>query len=410
MRTPLPQKTPLVIGLTGPIGSGVSTVSKILGENSFHRLRISEHIRKALADSLKLGSVAELAAVPHQRAAMQDMGDKMRKEKGLGYWVDMALSEVPESDPDLVIDGIRNLGEVERLRELYPKFYLAAVVATRETRWGRMKGVYNENQREFNEDDERDADEELKYGQQVDQCVQEADFVLLNEEWLGTSTVRGQNLLGRLQPTIELMRGKQVRGPTPEETHMATAYAQSYRSQCLKRYVGAVIVGDNGVSLSIGYNENPVGMDPCKIGLGYCYKDYKMEENLERREKVYCPNCGQENKGVTEPWLCGRCGKSLKKLLFPSRNIELCTALHAEERAIRSLPGGVAEGATMYVTTFPCLQCARYIVDARLARVVYVEAYPVAEAAEYLSKNSVVVDPFQGFKARSFNRVFRPMR
>jgi len=62
----------------------------------------------------------------------------------------------------------------------------------------------------------------------------------------------------------------------------------------------------------------------------------------------------------------------------------------------------------MYVTTFPCLQCARYIVDAGIKEVVYVEAYPIKEAAAFLALNKVDVRPFSGFKARAFNRVFKP--
>lgn len=87
--------------------------------------------------------------------------------------------------------------------------------------------------------------------------------------------------------------------------------------------------------------------------------------------------------------------------------MERCTAIHAEERAIRSLHGRTAEGATLYSTTFPCFQCARYIVDAGICRIVYVEAYPMIEAHDFLRRNGVQIDAFEGFKARAFNQVFR---
>jgi deoxycytidylate deaminase len=61
----------------------------------------------------------------------------------------------------------------------------------------------------------------------------------------------------------------------------------------------------------------------------------------------------------------------------------------------------------MYVTTFPCFQCARYIVDARIAKVVYVEPYPVIESARFLEMNGVLSVPFEGFKARAFNLIFK---
>ena len=87
--------------------------------------------------------------------------------------------------------------------------------------------------------------------------------------------------------------------------------------------------------------------------------------------------------------------------------MELCTAIHAEERAIRSLGGRDATGATLYTTTYPCFQCARYIVDAGIKRIVYVEAYPIIESQEFFRKNGISVDPFEGFKARAFNQVFK---
>lgn len=61
----------------------------------------------------------------------------------------------------------------------------------------------------------------------------------------------------------------------------------------------------------------------------------------------------------------------------------------------------------MYVTTFPCFQCSRYIIDAKIARVVYVEPYPVLESARFLGMNNVGSVPFEGFKARAFNLIFK---
>ena len=57
--------------------------------------------------------------------------------------------------------------------------------------------------------------------------------------------------------------------------------------------------------------------------------------------------------------------------------------------------------------TFPCFQCARYILDAGIKSVVYVEAYPILESRKFLTDNGVEVIPFEGFKARAFNTVFR---
>ncbi len=87
--------------------------------------------------------------------------------------------------------------------------------------------------------------------------------------------------------------------------------------------------------------------------------------------------------------------------------MELCTAIHAEERAIRSLGVRSAEGCTLYVNTFPCFQCSRYIKDANIEKVVYIEAYPIKEAVDFLKKNGIIIEAFEGFKPRVFNQVFK---
>lgn len=216
-----------------------------------------------------------------------------------------------------------------------------------------------------------------------------------------------QQLLQRTMPELLLIQGQSPRYPTAAEIYITSAYAASHSSRCLKRFVGAVIVNDRGLPLSLGYNENPIGIKPCELEYKYCFKDANMHAKLEEMHSVYCPDCGKKVEQLTEPWRCGSCSADLKKWFYPNRNLELCTAIHAEERAIRSLGDRNAEGATMYVTTFPCLQCSRYIIDAGISKIVYVEAYPVREAQEFLERQGVAVEPFEGFKARAFNRIFK---
>ena len=211
-------------------------------------------------------------------------------------------------------------------------------------------------------------------------------------------------------------RDKEFRRPLPSEVFMTTAVSQSHASNCLKRKVGALIVDDdNKIPLSVGYNDNPIGMESCfSLFNGLCYKDRAMETKLENIVPFFCPECGREHRAIKPPWKCNckkadgslcRCNFKLK--FFPSRNLELCTAIHAEERAILSLGPRRAEGCTIYVNTFPCLQCARHIKDAGISKVVYIEAYPIEESVDYLKMNKIDIEPFEGFKARVFNQVFR---
>ncbi len=350
-----------------------------------------------------------------ERKSLQDFGNEKRKVDG-AYWIKAALKdENLTSDDRLVIESIRNPAEAEELRIRFsPQFFLVAIHASTETRWDRVRKKYGGEQFRFARDDERDADEDVAWGQQVTKCVQFADYTFVNEKPAGAQEARLKKIYSDLESDLKLMEEAnstdrpQVRAATSKEAHMATAYSQSHRSFCIKRHVGAVIAGPDGLPRSLGYNENPVPMKPCIHEFSHCFKDQDMLTKLESMDVIYCPSCGYENRGLNDPWQCHECSENLKLRLFPSRNMELCTAIHAEERAIRSLRDrDAAKGGTLYTTTFPCFQCSRYIVDAGIAKVVYVEAYPVKEAVEFLMMNNVVMEPFNGFRAVAFNQIFR---
>ena len=269
---------PLVIGLTGPLGSGVTTTSKVLEKKDFHRISMSEVIRDEYRRRRQLSPGEPIPRSPDLRKELQDLGNEMRSSQGLSHWIEKAVEPIAPDQP-IVIDGIRNTGEVDWLRRTYPRFFLVAVVAPERSRWERVRKVYQGRQLEFERDDKRNTDEDIPHGQQVQKCVLDSDFVFTNEDtqhnlpelWEGS-------VWSKLGAAVQLMRGERGRGPTTEEVFMAMAYAQSHASACLKRHVGAVIVDTNRQSLSSGYNENPLEMLPCKHQFNYCYKDKDMEE------------------------------------------------------------------------------------------------------------------------------------
>ena len=73
--------------------------------------------------------------------------------------------------------------------------------------------------------------------------------------------------------------------------------------------------------------------------------------------------------------------------------LEYGRAVHAEmaaivEAAVRGVP---IRGGTLYTTTFPCHECARHIIAAGIARVVFIEPYPKSLAAQ-LHDDSIAVE------------------
>lgn len=264
-----------------------------------------------------------------------------------------------------------------------------------------------------------DIREELKKAKKlIKKGKDDADYVYFNKKHLVISQHGKEypdsngikrTLKKQAEDFVPLMQGAEgCRGPSSKEVQMASAYAQSNSSTCRKRHVGAVItLRRNGQEfpISMGFNENPPGVSTC-LKLEVCCKDENMEAKLGALKNIYCFVCGKKHKVLKKTWLCSKCGTSFEQWLHSNRNMELCTAIHAEERAILSLRGRSAKGGILYVTTFPCFQCARMILDADIDRVIFVEAYPTPETTRYLVDNDVEVEPFGGFTARAFFRVF----
>jgi deoxycytidylate deaminase/dephospho-CoA kinase len=408
----------LVIALTGPFGSGCSTMRDLLASQfCFHPFKVSDEIRSEV-EKEKIGVPK---GQPGWRRVLQEHGDRRRKDD-LAYWVKRVVEKIDRADigeKAIVVDGLRNSHEAEEMRKIFPRFFLVAVCAEKEERWSRVRADYGGRFNEFEDDDRRDQNEDFKWGQSVQKCVDEADYVYYNTDHHivnlgGNESPDGRRIervfKERAKDFVPLMGAQeQHRGPTTDEIQIAAAYAQSHSSTCLKRHVGAVITitrKGQEFPISMGFNENPPGIRTCKSESA-CYKDEDMLSKLKARgQKLFCPVCGEKHKDLDEPWVCSKCKASLKAWFHPTRNMELCTAIHAEERALLSLGGRSADGGTLYVTTFPCFQCARLILDAGVRNIVYVEAYPVKETTVFLKANGIDVRPFSGFTARAFFRVF----
>jgi len=127
------------------------------------------------------------------------------------------------------------------------------------------------------------------------------------------------------------------------------------RSTCIRRQVGAVIVKDKNI-LATGYNGAPRGLAHC-VDVG-CLRD---RLNVPSGEKH-----------------------------------ELCRGLHAEQNAIvqAAYHGVGINGATIYTATFPCVICAKMIINAGIVRVVYGQAYSDILSGELLSEAGIAVERF----------------
>ena len=120
---------------------------------------------------------------------------------------------------------------------------------------------------------------------------------------------------------------------------MALIWAEN--SYCLRRQVGALLVKDKMI-ISDGYNGTPSGFE----------------------------NVCEDDTNRTKPYV-----------------------LHAEANAITKVArsNNSSEGATLYVTASPCIECAKLIIQSGISRVVYGEPYHTQDGLELLERANIDV-------------------
>jgi|CXWL01.1.fsa_nt_gi dCMP deaminase len=399
----------ITLGITGSFGSGCSTLAAALNEQGYERITLSAAIKTEWAN-LHAGTTPS-------RKDLQDLGDSLRQSKTPSYLAEVAAIEGQKLGGQVVFDGIRNQAEAQFLRETFPNFFLIAVWCPQPERWKRIQSEYDGSQSDFLADDERDKDEELQYGQQVQLCVDNADIVISNETAHNSKPVAIRALKTKIAEYLSLLNGSSLRTPTQAEAAMAVAYTYSLRSLCIKRQVGAVIADTNGRVISVGYNENPDPVAPCIKQFTACYKDDWLHQHLEmqlQKNGSKCYKCQESIPSIAalgQTYKCPKCKTSFIRMYAPDRGMSRCTAIHAENMAIMNAAGRNLENTILYTTTFPCAQCARQLVYAGIKEVVYVEPYPDPDSVRFLRELSDRrVRLFEGVKARAYDRVFSRVR
>lgn len=126
---------------------------------------------------------------------------------------------------------------------------------------------------------------------------------------------------------------------------MDIAHVVARRGNCLRRQVAAIIVKDNRI-VSTGYNGTPRGITNCCEG--------------------GCPRCASDAPSGTD--------------------LGECICAHAEENAIgqAAYHGIATHGAMLYCTLSPCLICAKMIINAGIAEVVYEDEYEFSDQTRKL--------------------------
>lgn len=128
---------------------------------------------------------------------------------------------------------------------------------------------------------------------------------------------------------------------TLDHCYLRMALIWAENSYCTRRQVGALIVKDKMI-ISDGFNGTPSGFE----------------------------NVCEDDEGNTIPYV-----------------------LHAEANAITKIArsGNNSDGATLFVTDEPCIECSKLIIQAGIRRVVYAREYRLHEGLDLLKRANVEV-------------------
>lgn len=144
--------------------------------------------------------------------------------------------------------------------------------------------------------------------------------------------------------------------PEWDSYFMKIAFAVSERSTCDRAFIGCVLVLEKRI-LTTGFNGSPTGQPHCD-DVGHLMVD-------------------------------GHCVRTI----------------HAETNAIiqAALHGVSTRGCTCYVTHFPCINCAKVLVNAGITRLVYCQNYRVEEIALQFLRDAKVEISHKEFKIQDIN-------
>jgi dCMP deaminase len=154
------------------------------------------------------------------------------------------------------------------------------------------------------------------------------------------------------------------------QAHMQAAEVYAELSSATRLHVGCVVVKDNTI-IGIGYNGMPSGWDNVCEDIEYVLKEECLNTDLQMKEY-----------GFTE-LVHGWSRKKTKR-----------EVLHAETNALAKIARSTnsSEGASLFVTHEPCLDCAKIIHQAGISEVYYRNEYPRSNGgADFLKKCGIDV-------------------
>jgi len=442
-----------VLALCGPIGCGMKDIStRVAG--CFKRYGFEVIPVKAsdlIIEAIKTLEGKGLLEKKHQLEdwdsedkridTLQSMGDLLRGKYGSDIVAQLFIKKVSThrqgliTDEELekgqvhkesskengkpviwILDSLKHPEEVKLLRLVYEKmFNLIGVLSSFETKKHFLVENFGVTLDRAADLISRDESEEISHGQKLIKTLQFGDFFIRNSQF------ETNRVVDSIERCVKLILGDNSITPTHGEYAMYQAQSSAFRSGCMSRQVGAAIVNSHGEIVATGFNDAP------QFGGGVYTEDSPKDG---RCFKIFGGECKNDQKKT-------KMKKKIKELLSEknpkividdslisyisdhtgiSDLTEYCRAVHAEMDAITSAArkGISLRDGSIYVTTFPCHNCAKHIIASGIKKAYYIEPYEKSLALSMHNdststdgrSNTVAFLPFEGVAPRQYQNRF----
>jgi deoxycytidylate deaminase len=442
----------LVFAISGRIGSGVSFVTNGLIEElqAFGYTPIKIKVTKEFLSGeddvpceelnkckSRMGET-RLSQASERILKLQCLGNKLREKYGSNILAAKSIKYIYENlyeslykNKELdkkdarfayIIDSLKHPDEIDLLRTVFQDaLCVIGVVADDSVRRQRLLNQKHITDLEFESISKIDADEDNKHGQHTTNAILGSDYFFENN--YDTPDKINQEC----KRLLNLLFQSSITTPRQDEYGMSLAFMAADKSACLSRQVGSAILLDDGTVLATGCNDVPrfggglytsesESDKRCFANSLICHNDHEKELMADQ---IISTLKSENIEGITDEKY-----KEIKTILLKKTRlkqlIEFSRAVHAEMDAIitvaRAAKSGLV-GSTMYVTTYPCHNCAKHIIDAGIKRVVFVEPYvkslaqklhsdSINNPLEEPSLNKVSFDNYGGVSPRRYSFLF----
>lgn len=438
----------IVIGFVAPSGTDYERVTKLVSDRLQHYGYQSVTVR--LSDLLKTraeaaGRLSKAADYADRTTKLQEEGDLFRAIVGKSYALALAaVNEIagerkklnggveegetlPVEKTAYLVWSFKTPDELTTLRAIYrSRFFAISVHSPRGERVERLALRIAASRKRLGSptgddqadavkivanDEHEDRDGDGEFGQNVRDAYPLADFFTSADDQASIDRV------------VDIIFGHPFLTPTRDEYAMFVANAAALRSAELGRQVGAAIADDRGDILATGMNEVPAAGGG-QYGADRVPDHREFTRGVDSSDEMRELLAGDIEKRLREAKVLKSPETSTSAIQEALRGThiryltEFGRALHAEASAFMdgARRGVAVQGATLYVTTFPCHQCTRQVIASGVKRLIYIYPYPKS-LAERFHGDAIYVDsdgpatkvpfePFRGVAPRRYLEAF----